>query len=400
MYDLIVIGLGPAGASALYTSAKTGLKVLGVDKKREIGVPIQCGEFLPADDEYNNILPKAKHLELLKNFPKDFIKCHIYRVSLYSPNGIKYCDRFHGYVIDRETFDKWIVYKAIECGADVKINTTVIGITRRNNIYTIKAHSLSGYVELKARAVIAASGASSNILPMLNLPKEDNPYNLASTMQYVMAGYEGDINEVEMYTGSRYAPGAYAWIIPRGEGFANVGVGVRSPFIKKIDRNCNVKSFLDRFIREHPIASTKLKKAKAVSITGGIVPVGPPLKSYNESSIAVGDAANQVIACIGAGVPTAVIAGSIAGEVIALHITDNIPLSEYWNITYKEIGDALENGYKIRLAIDLMCRSDKILEKSIEYVCSRSYTDLIRVRIPKGINLIALASKIIGEFSH
>ena len=58
-YDVIVIGAGPAGSTTAYYAAKNQLNVLILDKKKEIGYPVQCGEFLPAVDEIRDILPKV-----------------------------------------------------------------------------------------------------------------------------------------------------------------------------------------------------------------------------------------------------------------------------------------------------------------------------------------------------
>ena len=91
-YELTVIGLGPGGGSTLYYAAKHGVKAIGLDKRREIGVPIQCGEFIPQNHMYKEILPNAKHIDLLTSFPKYIIRNTIKSVSLYSPKGREYID--------------------------------------------------------------------------------------------------------------------------------------------------------------------------------------------------------------------------------------------------------------------------------------------------------------------
>ena len=51
--DVLVVGLGPAGGAAAAAAAKLGLRVVGVEKKRVVGVPVQCAEFIP--------LPLGRH---------------------------------------------------------------------------------------------------------------------------------------------------------------------------------------------------------------------------------------------------------------------------------------------------------------------------------------------------
>ncbi len=393
-FDLVVVGLGPGGASTLYYAAKNGLKVLGLDKRREIGVPIQCGELLPQPHTYKDILPNARHLELLKSFPSSIIRNEARYVSLYSPQGVEYIDEFDTYVIDRSRYDKWIVSKAVESGADVWIGSVVNRLERRENGYRVVGRGRDGLFEAEARVVVVAAGASSKLIEMVGLKRETNEYNLGHVVQYVMAGIEADPDKVEMYSGKRYSPGAYAWIIPRGEGFANVGLGVRKPYVAKGDIDLPIIEFLHRFIYEHPVASKKLSMGKAVSVIGGVVPVGPPLKTVGDDALLVGDSANQVISSLGAGVPTSVVAGSIAGETVAEYISGDVSLDVYEERWRSEIGDAIENGYRLRLMIDALCRNDRLMEQGLKYFGEVHMSDFVRTKVPTGSRFLAWMEKI------
>src|SRR5690606_38137653 len=48
MTDVLVLGLGPAGARAATEAARRGYRVLAIDRKREAGRPVQCAELVPA----------------------------------------------------------------------------------------------------------------------------------------------------------------------------------------------------------------------------------------------------------------------------------------------------------------------------------------------------------------
>src|SRR2546430_13442753 len=62
-YDVIVVGSGPAGGTAARYAARRGLKVLLVDKRKEIGVPVQCGEYVAHNEEVRSIFPDVEGLE-------------------------------------------------------------------------------------------------------------------------------------------------------------------------------------------------------------------------------------------------------------------------------------------------------------------------------------------------
>ncbi len=393
-YELAVIGLGPGGGSALYHAAKHNIEAIGLERRREIGIPIQCGEFIPQSHMYKEILPEAGHISLLTEFPKYIIRNIIKRVSLYSPKGREYTDSFDGYVIDRAEYDKWIVSKAIMEGAEILIETSVYDINKVDNKFYIKARNSDGDVEITADTLIIAAGSSSPLIEKVGLVREKDEYNLSNVIQFVMAGVEVEEDKVEMYSGKKYAPGTYAWIIPRGNGYANVGLGIRKPFISRRDRNLSIRAFLNRFIYHHHIASKKLKRAKPISIVGGVVPVGYPINTVGENVLLVGDSANQVIASLGAGVPTSVIAGSIAGEVIYKYLNNESTLDCYEKIWRKEIGRALEDGYKLRKTIDILCRSDRLMEEALRFFGKSHITDLVRTRYPTESKFIKWVEKI------
>ncbi|MDH4294155.1 MAG: FAD-binding protein, partial [Betaproteobacteria bacterium] len=54
-FDVLVVGLGPGGGAAAAAAAAAGLQVIAIDRKREIGTPVQCAEFIP--------LPLSRHAQ-------------------------------------------------------------------------------------------------------------------------------------------------------------------------------------------------------------------------------------------------------------------------------------------------------------------------------------------------
>ena len=66
-YDIIIVGAGPAGSTAATYAAKNGASVLLIDKKKDIGTPLQCGGFLPHSEELQALTPDAELPYTLEN---------------------------------------------------------------------------------------------------------------------------------------------------------------------------------------------------------------------------------------------------------------------------------------------------------------------------------------------
>ncbi|MDD4093443.1 MAG: FAD-dependent oxidoreductase, partial [Methanothrix sp.] len=73
---VVVVGAGPAGSSAAEAAATLGASVLMVDRKSEIGSPVQCGGFLPEASELQKLLPRARLPQTLSEIPE---RCILHR---------------------------------------------------------------------------------------------------------------------------------------------------------------------------------------------------------------------------------------------------------------------------------------------------------------------------------
>jgi digeranylgeranylglycerophospholipid reductase len=149
---------------------------------------------------------------------------------------------------------------------------------------------------------------------------------------------------MEFYLGSRIAPGGYAWVFPKGEDIANVGLGVLG---SRADRK--PIEYLRDFVERMP----NLSKGKVVEINGGGDPVSGPLKKIvKDNLLVIGDAARQVNPLTGGGIDSAMRAGNIAGEVAAKAVregdTSEKRLSEYEKRWGGQMGKRLERYLKAK----------------------------------------------------
>ena len=358
MYDVIVVGAGPAGSSAARAAAERGLEVLLVDRELEIGVPDKCGEFVPSLKEMRRLTPHASDLERYFDPPRDLIVNRTKYVRFVFPNEKEISIEFEGVVVERKLFDKHLANEAARAGADVATSVKVLDLLEGGR--GVKAKTLSGLVELESKVVIAADGAYSLVARRAGLPLSSNPLDYGVGFQYEMVNVDHDPDYVDMYIGEDVAPGTYAWIIPKGQDVANVGTGVRIPYVKK---GLNVRDYQRNFVEKHPVASTKLRKAKPTAVKAGCIPVGGPIKEMCAGNVlAVGDAGGHTIPTVGGGIPPGLVIGSIAGQVVASHVLEGESLSGFDGAWRAEMGETLENSLRIRKMSDVVFKNARMID--------------------------------------
>jgi digeranylgeranylglycerophospholipid reductase len=376
-YDVIVVGAGPAGCTAARVTAAAGFNTLVVDRRREIGVPIHCGEFLPTPREMHDLLRDSPRASRLVDIPDELITNRTNRLMLASPLSNKFYFKLKANVIDRTRFDQFIAGQAKAAGAEILLSATAIQRSQSNRLVV---HQAGKQIEMNARVIVGADGPSSLISKSMGNQYHNVGRDLCPSLNYVLAEIECDPTTTEMYFGNHVAPGGYSWIIPKGEGVANVGFGMRRSFGAP---EVPLKQYLQRFIKSHPLVLSRTRKAKITSRVGAIIPVGGPVnRTYSENAVLVGDAAGHVMASNGGGIPTALVGGEIAGETITSHLTDGTSLASYEETWRKEIGKELHTALRILRIADQVMPSDRITDQCMRLAGPRYLKHLIRCRLP------------------
>jgi digeranylgeranylglycerophospholipid reductase len=178
---------------------------------------------------------------------------------------------------------------------------------------------------------------------------------------------KGDFEPVaEMYFGS-VAPGGYAWIIPK-VGSANVGLGVARKFSRM-----DVGEYFDKF--------AALKKIDVPRPAGKVVPMsGPISRATADGCLLVGDAAGQVMAVNGGGIPIAMLCGRFAGQVAARHVKAGTSLQEYESLCRKQVYPPLRTAVRTKHLANTCFGSTWRLETAMGVLGLRRINKLIRCK--------------------
>jgi digeranylgeranylglycerophospholipid reductase len=288
-YDIVVVGGGPAGVASAKAAAREGVSILLLEKHPTIMANKPCGEAVSKET-----------LETAGVKPSPRVVMHEAYALVYSPSMIEVEIPQIGYNINKSLFIQEIAAQAAEYGADIHVREEVSAVVREDGNMVVKTNR----GVYRAKVVIGADGYNSTVAKSLGVSERPEPI---PTVQYIMANCRLEHPDaVRFYLGNKVAPGGYAWIFPRSEKLAEVGIGVRGGVAKE---------FLDMFVSRF---SKELGSAKIIDYRGAPVPIGGVIsETVFDGALLVGDAAGHVIPLTGAGIHSSVAAGLAAGRVAA-----------------------------------------------------------------------------------
>lgn len=303
-YDVIVVGAGPAGSIAACNAARRGLSVLLLEKRQEIGSPVRCAEGVSHEQLIPFIAPDERWISTTVTFAE---------FTLIGDDGQAETMRGEGrlgYVLERRVFDRALAEEAATAGAEVRVKTAATAlILDAGLVQGVRVRGPAGEAEIACRVVIGADGVEARVGDWAGLNTTLPQRDAMSCAQFLLAGIDVDHTCTCYYVGKNIAPGGYAWIFPKGEGRANVGLGVQADVVER-----PALDYLVRFVESQP----HLEQGSPVALVTGGVPVAPPLpRLVTGGLILVGDAARQVEPLTGGGITNAMAAGRLAAEVAA-----------------------------------------------------------------------------------
>jgi len=345
IFDVAVIGAGPAGSMAARYAAKAGASTILLEEHAGAGWPVQCAGLLGQEAMAESELS-----------PGSFLLHAVRGATVLSPGGqrLDFKAQSHkAWVVDRRLFDQAMLCRAAMEGAILRLRSSVRKIRREKGTSVL---SLAGGEEIKAKIVISAEGVSALLARRAGIAA---PQMILSGAQVQVPFATEDVEKVEVHLGA--APGLFAWVIPLDEGSARIVLCAR-------DRGCE---HLRAFLKTDVIK--KRLQGSPVALNVGGLPLGPPSATAVAGLLAVGDAAGQVKPTSGGGIYPGLVAAKIAGGVAAAAAMEGDfsaqRLMEYDRLWRAALGRELEIGMRVNRILNKM--SDAQLDELVGYLAGK-----------------------------
>ncbi|NYB51176.1 MAG: NAD(P)/FAD-dependent oxidoreductase [Methanobacteriaceae archaeon] len=340
-YDVAVVGAGPVGSTFARYMAQKGFEVAMIEKKKEIGVPLQCAGLLGKQIKKVNILPDEFIINSVKGAFLHSPEDNVLFVSKKKPEA---------YVLDRVGYDKFLAELAENSGANLFLKHKVEKIDPTKGIITVKDNEKT---KISADLIVGADGHSSVVSRTFNPPPES-----FRAAQYLVDFKEKrfDKNYVDLYVDSKISPGFF-WTIPLSESTARVGLFADANYQQ-----------LTQYINESINKKTQLKGATILKKYYGVIPKHNPRKQLvKDRVILMGDAASQIKPTTGGGLIMGFKCAEIASKVAskALEDEDIKLLKDY----PRKCNDQFKKELKVQLMVHKVFRS--LTDSDLEFMFSK-----------------------------
>jgi len=313
--DVIVVGGGPAGASAALVLARGGARVRVLDSAR-FPRDKTCGDALGLDC--------ARELEALGLMARTraLARCSFDGVGLTGPSGrrvaLRTVDRVlpgfadHTFCIPRIHFDEMLIGSAVEAGAELVEGCRVQGLVRRSDGRVTGVRSADGQVHT-ADVVLGCAGEHDPVAKAVG--RVHDPRHRAFAVRVYVAGLSEPVELAEIALTTEVLPG-YGWIFPVSPTEANVGVGLRADLLKQ--RGGDLRGMLRRFMADEALGARLLHGGEPTGpVRGWPLSFGTQERATaGDGWLLCGDAAGMIDPITGEGIGPALLSGRLAAETV------------------------------------------------------------------------------------
>jgi geranylgeranyl reductase family protein len=333
-YDVLVVGGGPAGASAGFWLALAGRKVLVVEKKR-FPRDKTCGDGLtPRAVRQLDDMGLAERLGDHQRF--DGLRSIAHGVTLELPWPEHPRFPSYGFVVRRRELDQMVADQAVKAGATFWSASEAVSPVVEDGIVrgaAVRRDHGATTERVHARYLLVADGANSRFGRALGTSRRRS-YPLGMAIRGYFTSPYHDEPWIESHLDLRdreghHLPG-YGWVFPVGDGTVNVGVGLLSTF--QGWKSVNTSKLMDAFVATAPQRWGITPETACGPPTGGKLPTGGSVvPKVGPTWLVAGDAAGSINPFNGEGIAYAYETGRLAAEVLDVAIAsgDGLALRRY-----------------------------------------------------------------------
>jgi geranylgeranyl reductase family protein len=337
IYDVVIVGAGPAGATAAKFLAEKGVKTLLIDKRT-----------FPRDKPCGGVLS----VRTLKRFPyisDDLIDTYSFGGSI-SSSSLHYQVQLQketpiaAFVL-RKNFDHGLVKHAIQIGTTLRDGTAAVDIQNKKD--TVKIRSNNGE-SIESQLVIGADGIWSTVTKNSGLGQHYPHIGRCLFQEYPLESnlldqYFSEKRLFQFYLKFKGIDGT-GWVFPK-KNSVNIGIGEIQPLSSHPTNRPHLKKVYNNYLLVLKEKKMIPPTIKAGTIQGGVLPLHPLEKTFADRVILCGDAAGFMNPLTGDGIHYAMSSGKFAAEVCteALEAEDTsaVFLSKYQRLWKDDFGEEI-----------------------------------------------------------
>lgn len=368
MYDIIVIGGGPAGSAAARKASSLGLKTLLIEKEN-------FPRYKPCAGAVSDIALSYLDFQLPSTMPEKEMRG--VRIVYKGQKVVKHAPRRIGILVERKAFDDFLLKMAGESGAKIIMGEKAVDFAEKEDKLIVTTNK----GEYEAHFLIIAEGAHGN----LQYKVKDRPRKNEYAISLVAEIKEDDktINErldniIEVHTGLLKM--GFGWVFPHS-GYYSVGIAGIAEYLN--DPKNKMREFLDSagFRDRYPIKSH-------------VIPAGGIKRKLSTSRVVLtGDAAGFLDSFYGEGISYAIRSGQIASETISRIIKreNSVSMDDYEslvkdefviNLKYSLLASRL--AHSIPLFFELAIENESLVDRFMDIALQKiTYKGLLKWLIPR-----------------